>query len=665
MEAVEQLTRSVCRAAIVTGAQAAWTKSEAARASSKGMLRTRIAGGNLYDGSGGIAIHLADASQKFDDHEFPKLARAAVHYAIEKCNERPLHCGFYAGDIGICYAAEHVGRLLHVQSFREFARSRVRQFLTSLWHDTTLDVIGGVAGSIPALLQLARQDDFHHAGALAVQFGEHLLRQAHVVPEGWCWVTMPTCTRPLAGLAHGNAGFGVALFALNAETGDAKYSYGGRQAFRYENALWDQDRLNWLDYRVGEVSKHLFDDNEAALRDMAIRGSLPAREAPGSMLAWCHGAPGIGLARAQVFKRFREREDRDDVARAVAAVLPSLMREEGSNHSLCHGLLGNAEFVAAAGQVLDRPEVSQYAADAVAYAVEQAHENLSRWITGAPQVAEDHSLLLGHAGIAHGLLRCVDATVASVLTFELCGARCANEPIGAAAHSPHERLAAADVVHLLPSVHNRSLLSDEELEGIQHVLRTRDLTRIPVQSGQPSERHTHDVPPASESLAADLIACQLLGERLDLCQDYLESLSFRPLRSIIDPDLRWSRSRRIGLIELRRIEQNGYGAPTGTKSELRKSFLLLERVGLRVRRTAISRFAAKVLESVSPNAPLSDIVRGTALAIGVRASAELEDRVAQQLDAAYRQRLVVCTVAANTAFPRNREPEEHGGMADA
>ena len=104
------------------------------------------------------------------------------------------------------------------------------------------------------------------------------------------------------------------------------------------------------------------------------------------MVAWCHGAAGIGLSRHE--------------PRAVQAVRCSPPR---ANHALCHGELGNLE-------VLPIGEARVRAA-----AIVRAPE----WICATPFGVESPGLMTGLAGIGYGLLRlAMPERVASVLRLE-------------------------------------------------------------------------------------------------------------------------------------------------------------------------------------------------------------------------------------------------------
>ncbi|MFC7643928.1 lanthionine synthetase LanC family protein [Streptosporangium lutulentum] len=88
-------------------------------------------------------------------------------------------------------------------------------------------------------------------------------------------------------LARGRRiGWALSRFAATPDgaTAGARYAETARAAFAYERDLYDPRVRNWPDYRD-------------------IPGERADDTAPASMQAWCHGAPGIGLARADLLRR--------------------------------------------------------------------------------------------------------------------------------------------------------------------------------------------------------------------------------------------------------------------------------------------------------------------------------------------------------------------------
>src|SRR5690606_15068344 len=138
--------------------------------------------------------------------------------------------------------------------------------------DDRLDVIGGAAGAIPALLWIARAFDWEDAQAMALRMGEHLLKHAVREPFGWSWPTPGLNVRNLTGFGHGTAGIGLALLEL-AATGDGRFRHAGEQAFQYERRFLDLERGNWPDFRDGALGNAVLHGTER-LREQLRRGEV-------------------------------------------------------------------------------------------------------------------------------------------------------------------------------------------------------------------------------------------------------------------------------------------------------------------------------------------------------------------------------------------------------
>ena len=112
---------------------------------------------------------------------------------------------------------------------------------------------------------------------LAARASEHLIRHAKTEAVGWYWPTASSVRGGFTGFAHGAAGIAAALQRVADLTGQARFAQAAEAAIGWEDAQRDPHTLDWPDYRM-LVSGH------------ASKG--------GPVVAWCHGAAGIGLARA-------------------------------------------------------------------------------------------------------------------------------------------------------------------------------------------------------------------------------------------------------------------------------------------------------------------------------------------------------------------------------
>jgi lantibiotic modifying enzyme len=121
------------------------------------------------------------------------------------------------------------------------------------------------------------------------------------------------------------------------------------------------------------------------------------------MIAWCHGAPGIGMARLASLQHHDDAAIREEIN---VAVQTTFKEGFGRNHALCHGDLGNLETLMIATQVL--PEC--YSRESVEQLQAALLENMKKqgWQSGIAYPIETPGLMLGLAGTGYALLRMAD-----------------------------------------------------------------------------------------------------------------------------------------------------------------------------------------------------------------------------------------------------------------
>jgi lantibiotic modifying enzyme len=289
-----------------------------------------------------------------------------------------------------------MAKLLRDESLLADAQLTVELFTDDLIAaDRLLDVLAGSAGAILALLRFYR--DNHSADALrrAIKCGEHLLAQPRIGADGHrSWVPQGTGERPLNGMSHGAAGFAYALACLGAAAGREDFAAAAAECIALEDSRFDPERSNWPDLRG---------DDEP---------TFPCQ--------WCHGAPGIGLARIAMRKRLAGNGERDDallttdISKALAGV------ERGwPNHvdTMCCGTLGSIEFCCEAAGALGRDDLLNLAARRMLAVIESAAITGDyRFNVGKRQF--NLGLFRGLAGIGYTCLRQADPSLPNILIWE-------------------------------------------------------------------------------------------------------------------------------------------------------------------------------------------------------------------------------------------------------
>lgn len=356
-------------------------------------------GPDLYNGVSGIAVFLAAHSAVAGHAPSAELALAALSHLRRKLKDRnaarfarSLGIGGATGLGSLVYALTVISRSL--DNADVLADAHVASALMTddlIAADKRLDALGGSAGAILGLLRLYRDTQAPDVLARAIRCGEHLLRQERTGPEGLrSWVGHGLGPNALNGMSHGAAGFALALASLAAATGRDDFREAASEALVFENSTYDANRHNWPDRRHADE--------------------------PGWACRWCHGAPGIGLARAALLKRANmdSASLKADIRHALAGVDQAWPTELDT---LCCGTLGNVEFLCEAGEALGRPDIREAAANRLAAIVQAAGSTGDyRWNSGKRRF--NLGLFRGLAGVGYTLLRQRDATLPNVLIWE-------------------------------------------------------------------------------------------------------------------------------------------------------------------------------------------------------------------------------------------------------
>lgn len=368
------------------------------------IVRSMEAG--VYAGLGGVAYFLANLAKQTHNEEHAQAARGAALQAAWNLGWRSPngpskpggHAGFYSGGLGVAWALSEVDRLVGSDDCHQLAGAALDRFATTRPIPTQAkDLLGGGAGAILACIALATRTESDLIG-YAEHLGDDLL-SFMVTGDGWkAWPHLSEKgqrVQPLTGLSHGAAGYTYALANLAEVTGRDEYATAAYEGFHYEAAHKMPDGRNWIDLRETDTP----------------------RVGPGGMIAWCHGAPGIGMQRAHLRGFLPEAERASDLAMASETTKGSIEEKAGIpdwSFTYCHGLSGLLDCWME--MTPGAPERLSFARELTLKRISiygESVERDSRWSANVdwpmfrPGYA-DLSLLKGLAGIGHFMLRLHD-----------------------------------------------------------------------------------------------------------------------------------------------------------------------------------------------------------------------------------------------------------------
>ena len=407
LETASLIGARLCRDAIWDGSRCNWLGSSMELLFNNWALAERSFGPDLYGGTSGIALFLARLYQIVQEPFYQKTASGAMQQALSRLEDvQPeFSGGFYSGLPGIAYSAICLGNLFDRQDWIHKGLQILKTEASKALNPPSLDVSTGVAGTIPTLLVLYKQYPEDFLLQTAIQLGEHLLATARKSNLGWSWQTLQkqeTQQPDLTGFSHGAAGIAWALLELYRTTHRQPFRVAAEEGFRYEQHWFNPEQENWPDLRQAQNSS---------------RNAANGDGQWGYAIAWCHGAPGIGLSRLRAYEIL----ENDDYLQQAEAALRTTVRmlnqtSQQENYSLCHGVAGNAELLLYADRVLGRPEYRTVAERVGNFGIQQYEQNRIPWPCGVMGGGETPNLMLGLAGIGHFYLRLYDSvTVPSVV----------------------------------------------------------------------------------------------------------------------------------------------------------------------------------------------------------------------------------------------------------
>lgn len=349
----------------------------------------RPLGPGLYDGSAGLALALA-AAGRVQGCAATRAAAGGLLADLLTLFELagPPGPGYDRGMAGLLVAGLHVAELGGDEALAARLGALARCWAEILLQggrqpgNQPTDLLNGQAGLLLAWLHCQRRWPGEAAFlAAATQAGEQLLARARRTPLGLAW---PQGKHGLSGLSHGGSGYALALAALYRASGAGHWRAAAFAALAHEAALFVPEWGNWRDLR------HFQGDDPGQCRQQGC--------------SWCHGAPGIALARAALLRLLDgdlapgERGALEqELEVALATTCRVLAKDAGPPlDDLCCGRAGGADILLECGRLLERPELM-----ALGHREAGRRADPGRWrywFTGKELAGTDLSLFKGSAG---------------------------------------------------------------------------------------------------------------------------------------------------------------------------------------------------------------------------------------------------------------------------
>jgi lantibiotic modifying enzyme len=351
-------------------------------------IEHRVTGGDLYRGSSGTALFLAELALVTGDRDAARAARGALRHSWEASMD---DVSLHHGGLGRAYASSRCARLLGDGEWDERSRAWLNAHLAAEPPGPP-ELIAGRAGSVLGLLALARLNDDASALDRAVSIAQALDDSGS--DDG-------------PGLAHGSSGIALALVAAVVATGDPALATAAQAELARGRRRFDPALQNW---RILSGSDR--DDGDGAV-------------------TWCRGATGIGLSRLAAWRVLG-----DEIALAEAG---SAMRLIGrwigpaaldgrASWCLCHGVGGSADaLIESAADLPEGGAIADAARSAIGEGLAEHGGEPAGAALGGPGAGP--GLMDGLAGAGLLLLRLDRASIPSVLMIGAARPQASTTPV--------------------------------------------------------------------------------------------------------------------------------------------------------------------------------------------------------------------------------------------
>ena len=363
---------------------------------------------NFYNGNSGIVYFLNELYKKKANPSIKEAIDEGCKWLINICSkETSINLALYCGFGGVVFTLLQVGKHFNKQEYIEAAISIAKKG-KGYYYDNKCDILHGSAGAIITLLHLYNETKLDWVKQEIGVSIDHLLHNVIVTNEGITWDRSGGAVRPLCGFAHGGSGIAFVFMELYNFFGNKIFYEMAIGAFNYEDAFFNTDINNWPDFRKDIYTSDKF---EELINDYE-QNNINAFSSYFYMSAWCHGAPGIGMARINAYKYTGDKEQRDKYERAVKhcrEVLHYMGNDNSVSHTLCHGTLGNASILIDDYVLTKNESLLDEAKKIAGYCIDDK-EQKGFYLGGFGRIKTegDMSLLMGQTGIGHFYLRVID-----------------------------------------------------------------------------------------------------------------------------------------------------------------------------------------------------------------------------------------------------------------
>jgi type 2 lantibiotic biosynthesis protein LanM len=351
---------------------------------------------DLYDGQAGIVLFLAELAHELRDAHVLKVAHEGTQELLNRVDSAELSAGAWGGSAGIAYVLARLADLWSDPTLLTASRRLLRRAARRIGVGDPCCLMSGAAGLAVVASHLNRQTP-GPSNSTAVKLGRRaIIRAASFDNQGnVSWPAADHDHQTVTGLAHGLAGIAWGLLAQGPDD-------------HLERQLEASGRK--LGLRVNRAERQRFSSASG------VHGEIATPETTNS---WCHGRPGVAVARSATMATtsWSDAEAAELSAEIERAVTWTLAAPQPDTDGLCHGSLGVYQCVQIVGELQHRQDWIDEAVARTRAVVARA--SAAGWRLAAPSATPPFGLMTGVSGIGHALLRITDSPPPPVLALSL------------------------------------------------------------------------------------------------------------------------------------------------------------------------------------------------------------------------------------------------------
>lgn len=394
--AAESIANELMREAIWFDGCCTWIDISGDYSRAHPIVEARSMNPTVYNGLSGVLLFFTKLYKCKEDDIYLEYIQGIISATQLNYEQLENDWSYFMGKLGVLHTLWKACLQIKNQEGLDFVSEKLKALLENKGTSFVTELLYGVSGSIDPLIELMTYSGIDKEAVLE-QIGIHILESAIKKDDALTWSTSIS-SYPLTGLSHGASGIALTLLKLFAQTGKEEYKETAGMALRFEDKYFDAQICNW--------------------KDLRNTGLSPGDGQEEYSMAWCNGAPGIGLARLGAWQILGEDQHkrealiafdktRDYVHQVITASASYV------DFSLCHGLAGNAYILRKAGENFGRQDYLDITQEVAMLGLRNYHQPALRWPSGSRHPEDgspltSYSLLLGTSGVGWFYLSFVD-----------------------------------------------------------------------------------------------------------------------------------------------------------------------------------------------------------------------------------------------------------------